>query len=326
MKRWQTIALQQGSPAIDAEASGCPATDQRGVPRPDTDISETSCDIGAYASTYAAPDKTAPTLQLPNTITMDATGEQGAYVSYTVTATDPDNPSNQLSISCSPASGSQFPIGNTTVNCSASDPAGNSSSGTFSVVVQPSLSVNGASLKVVEGRSFNLVVANGSAFGTTGTLTASINWGDSSSSTGKITLTSNGLYSVTGKHKYAEEGSYTTTISVSDGGSLTAQDTGSVTVSDAPLKASQPTTNVQGLKVTLNGTFTDADPAGTVSDYTATIHWGDGQTSSGTIGGSHPTFTVTGTHTYAKHRTVTIRVTITDAGGSTVTTTVKVTV
>ncbi len=42
----QTIALQQGSPAIDAGGSSCPSTDQRGITRKDN--AETTCDIGAY--------------------------------------------------------------------------------------------------------------------------------------------------------------------------------------------------------------------------------------------------------------------------------------
>ncbi len=47
----QTMALLQGSPAIDQVAlSSCPATDQRGYVRPDN--SESTCDIGAYESAY----------------------------------------------------------------------------------------------------------------------------------------------------------------------------------------------------------------------------------------------------------------------------------
>jgi hypothetical protein len=46
----QTIALQQGSPAINhIPIARCPATDQRGVKRPD-DGNEQYCDIGAYES------------------------------------------------------------------------------------------------------------------------------------------------------------------------------------------------------------------------------------------------------------------------------------
>ena len=47
-------------------------------------------------------------------------------------------------------------------------------------------------------------------------------------------------------------------------------------------------------------TFTDDNPFGEAGDFTATINWGDGQTSTGSIrvnplGG----FEVTGSHTYA---------------------------
>lgn len=48
-----TMALQEGSPAVDAgNASGCPATDQRGAPRPHGG----GCDIGAYESGAVPPD------------------------------------------------------------------------------------------------------------------------------------------------------------------------------------------------------------------------------------------------------------------------------
>jgi len=60
-------------------------------------------------------------------------------------------------------------------------------------------------------------------------------------------------------------------------------------------------------------TFTDPDPASRASEYSATISWGDGNTSTGTISG--PTggpFTVTGSNTYADEGTYPITVTITD--------------
>ena len=92
-----------------------------------------------HAQLWTPSDSTAPVLNVPSTITVNATSQQGTVVNYSATATDPDNPSSELTISCSPSSGSTFPIGTTTVNCSASDPAGNTSVGRFSIVV------NGAS-------------------------------------------------------------------------------------------------------------------------------------------------------------------------------------
>ena len=45
-------------------------------------------------------------------------------------------------------------------------------------------------------------------------------------------------------------------------------------------------------------TFADPDPTTTSTDYTATVNWGDGTSSAGTISGSGGNFTVTGGHTY----------------------------
>jgi hypothetical protein len=67
---------------------------------------------------------------------------------------------------------------------------------------------------------------------------------------------------------------------------------------------------------------TDADPAGLAIDYTATISWGDGTASAGTISVSGGGFAVSGSHHYSRdtERAI-VRVRITDAGGSTVTAT-----
>ena len=81
-------------------------------------------------------DTTPPVLQVPAGIIVDATSPQGAAVYYTVMATDPDDPSTQVSIFCSVSPGSMFPIGITFVSCSATDAAGNTSTAGFQVKVQ----------------------------------------------------------------------------------------------------------------------------------------------------------------------------------------------
>jgi hypothetical protein len=122
----QTIALLSSSPAIDhIPAANCPATDQRGVSR----LPGERCDIGAFEF----PDTTPPTLHLPSPITVNATSPQGAVVSYTATATDDDG--DALTPNCAPASGSTFPIGTATVNCSASEPGSDTAMGSFQVTV-----------------------------------------------------------------------------------------------------------------------------------------------------------------------------------------------
>jgi hypothetical protein len=82
----------------------------------------------------ATTDTTAPTLNLPADITAEATSGAGAAVSYTVTATDNVDPNP--TVSCTPASGSTFPLSTTTVNCTATDASGNQSSGSFTITVR----------------------------------------------------------------------------------------------------------------------------------------------------------------------------------------------
>jgi hypothetical protein len=78
-------------------------------------------------------DTTPPTLHLPSNITDEATGPNGAVVTFTATAEDAD-PANPA-VDCQPPSGSTFPLGATTVDCSATDAAGNTANGSFTVTV-----------------------------------------------------------------------------------------------------------------------------------------------------------------------------------------------
>lgn len=79
-------------------------------------------------------DTTAPTLTLPASITVEATSAAGAAASFSASATD--LVSGSLPVSLSPASGSTFALGSSTVAASAVDAAGNSASGSFTVTVQ----------------------------------------------------------------------------------------------------------------------------------------------------------------------------------------------
>jgi hypothetical protein len=63
-------------------------------------------------------------------------------------------------------------------------------------------------------------------------------------------------------------------------------------------------------------TFNDQDPAGNAKDFTATINWGDGHLTNGTIAPSgRGGFNVTGTNTYSSLGTFPINVDIADFGG-----------
>ena len=70
----------------------------------------------------------------PSDITTTATGADGAVVTYTApAATDSDDPTP--SIACLPASGTMFPVGTTTVTCTATDADDVSTVVTFTVTV-----------------------------------------------------------------------------------------------------------------------------------------------------------------------------------------------
>jgi hypothetical protein len=83
--------------------------------------------------TVTVVDTTAPTISVPASLQVAATSPSGAVASYSVSASDLVDGS--VTPSCAPASGSTFPIGATTVNCSASDSHGNSSSASFTLSV-----------------------------------------------------------------------------------------------------------------------------------------------------------------------------------------------
>lgn len=82
----------------------------------------------------ATADTTLPILELPDDITVNATTADGAHVAFDVSATDNSDP-NPV-VSCTPASGSLFPIGTTTVKCTATDSSGNEASDSFNVTVK----------------------------------------------------------------------------------------------------------------------------------------------------------------------------------------------
>ena len=166
--------------------------------------------------------------------------------------------------------------------------------------------------------------------GTTTDYTATVNWGDGTPTVSAMITEPAGpglpfdvsQAAILG-HTYAEEGNYVTTIVISDAGGSKTIVNGAVTVADAPLTSTGlPTPPIIPAGTPFSGvvaTFSDLDPAGTVSDYTATITWGDGVTTLGTIvPGTPGLFNVLGTHTFDTG-TYTVSVVIADAGGSSTT-------
>jgi Domain of unknown function (DUF4214) len=145
--------------------------------------------------------------------------------------------------------------------------------------------------------------------------TATIDWGDGTPGSHVAVPAS----TVNGSHTYADEGAFHLTVVVADlDGTVTIP--GTATVADAPLAATAVsfTASRKTAFTQTVATFTDGNPGAKASEFRATIAWGDGQTSVGTVsaltGGG---FAVSGSHAYEKKGSYAVAVHIADAGGAT---------
>lgn len=185
------------------------------------------------------------------------------------------------------------------------------------------INATGKSVSAVEGATATATVATFTDPDSTATASnyaATINWGDANSSAGTITSGTTG-FMVSGTHLYAEEGSYSVSVTITDvdNPSSSVTTTSTATVADAQLTAAPAcAASTLGSYNGATATFADAAGAvGTASNFIATIVWGDGTTSAGTITGSGPgSYTVNGAHSYASLGLFTIKTTIADDGGS----------
>jgi PKD repeat protein len=114
-------------------------------------------------------------------------------------------------------------------------------------------------------------------------------------------------------HRYAADGSYTVTLTVTDNGNLTAQTAHVVTAALNKWPVASFTSACTGFTCTFNASGS-SDPDGTIRSYGWTF--GDGATGAG----------VTASHTYAAGGSYTVTLTVTDNGGATSTQAHSVTV
>jgi N-acetylneuraminic acid mutarotase len=107
-----------------------------------TTVNCSATDGGGHSAsgsfTVTVVDTTPPALTLPTDIT--TTGTTGAVVPFTASASDLVDGS--VAVICAPASGSLFPIGSTSVSCTATDARGNTANGSFAVTVTHSTTIN----------------------------------------------------------------------------------------------------------------------------------------------------------------------------------------
>ncbi|MEO8614293.1 MAG: HYR domain-containing protein, partial [Luteolibacter sp.] len=125
-------------------------------------------ELGLFSPPTDQGDKTPPVFGATPDLTVNTTSVSGTSVSYGVLAND--DAGGAIQATCTPASGSVFPVGSTTVNCTAIDLSGNSATASFTVTIintsgpafisAPSINMSGgvASITVgsLAGRNYQL--------------------------------------------------------------------------------------------------------------------------------------------------------------------------
>src|SRR6185437_6338359 len=174
-------------------------------------------------------------------------------------------------------------------------------------------------LSGAEGATLSGAVASFTDTGYPGNLpadfTATIDWGDGTTNAGTVSGSA-GSFTVSGSHSYAEDGAYSAIVVISDDAPGTASATATATVqisegsfvlsSGGALNATEGQAIV-GFQV---ATFSDPGSTDPASDFSATIDWGDGFTTAGTITGSAGNYTITGDHTYGDELSTNYSVTV----------------
>jgi hypothetical protein len=152
-----------------------------------------------------------------------------------------------------------------------------------------------------------------------GDFTATVAWGDGTTSTGTVSANGAGGFDVTASHTYASAGNFAPSVAIADVDGARFNATASATIGDAPLSAL-----VASISPTAGTSFvgavsvvTDTNPLAAGSDLAVTISWGDGHTTAGSLvplGGGR--FEVVGSNTYATGGTYTLGLAVRDAGGA----------
>jgi uncharacterized repeat protein (TIGR01451 family) len=229
----------------------------------------------------------------------------------------------------------------TSTAAGADDQEASFNSNQVTLVVKTTITASGTAVSGTEGTAVPATTqvasftTNNKADGT-GDYTASVNWGDPNNPTptaGTVSLPPTGQPFVvtSGGHTYSDEGTYTVTTTITNvhDSSVTKQVTSTATIGDSlagngETLFAKPCPNLPaGLSYCGEvANFTDANKSEPTSNFTASIDWGDpgspSAVTSGTIGGSGGSYTVSGSHAYSTTGTKTITVTISETGGSTV--------
>jgi hypothetical protein len=96
---------------------------------------DSSGNVGERTSYSWVVDTVAPVISTPASVAAESRLGGSVRVSYSVTASDDRDPNPSVVCSSGTRTGGSFPLGTTTVTCTATDAAGNSAAGSFSVTV-----------------------------------------------------------------------------------------------------------------------------------------------------------------------------------------------
>ncbi len=223
----------------------------------------------------------------PSNITAEATSASGATVTY-ATPSATDNLDGTDAVSCSPASGSTFALGVTTVTCIATDRAGNSSHSSFSVTVQdttaPTVSMTVPSGGATVGGSSVTLTASASDNVTVG----SVRFKADSSNIGSAITSS--PYTTTWNSTGVSDGSHTLYAVAEDTAGNYATSSEGITVRNSPPVISSIASSTASTTATI--TWTTDEAATSEVNYGTTNGYGSAS-SSATLVTSH-SVTLTG--------------------------------
>ena len=195
----------------------------------------------------------------------------------------------------------------------------------------PILAGGGLNLTVAAGLTFTQTVLTFTATdssATAGNFSATIAWGDGSTSTGSavtILADPDGGFDVEGGHVYSTNGSYVVSVTIGDSTGDIASARSAVNVVTASITATP--SNISAVMVAgvddIVATFASTDPSAQTSDFTATITWDNSGNSSATTTGTilddgSGTFSVQGNYTYANNGSFPVTVTINGPGSTSV--------
>jgi uncharacterized repeat protein (TIGR01451 family) len=161
------------------------------------------------------------------------------------------------------------------------------------------------------------VFSRGTATGTAANFPTVIDWGDGTPpSAGFLTPNGQNAFNITGTHRYADEGTYNGTITVTGTDGVTNTSPMVVVVADRAVVATKVDIAAQTNLLTTFTVATFTDPGGPepADTYIVEINWGDGTpTSAGfvTFDARTGVYTVQGTHAFPAAGTYVMTVTVT---------------